>query len=228
MIREQKILLIRKIVATILLLLGIAFPYILSKLPPKRAKLLSDEGHSVTYYERSNNTTFEIEFHFDIEITSGSVDVTFFDKDGNSLGSQPYYFYGNSVYGKDVVASFSVDGNATSYRIDDYDVVKPVGNIGWVIAIVAVDALLFYLFTTTIVLSAKGYKYNGHDIVVYIGRIIRYIKVDGNIVAAYKTIFTSVPLRLTCTLDDGTLLIAKVNRFNRITLFVNGERYDGK
>lgn len=228
MIREQKVLLIRKIVAALFLLLGIAFPFILTKLPPKRAKLLSNEGSSVNYYERSDHTTFEITFHFDIKVRYGTIDVTFFDKDGNSLGMQSHNLYVNGADSKDVIVPFDVDGKAVSYQIDDYYVVKPIANIGWAIAIVAVDALLFYFFATAMVLSTKVYKYNGHEIVIYVGRINRYIKVDGDVVARYKTIFTSIPLKLSCTLDDGTLLTALVNKYNRITLFVNAEQYDGK
>ena len=88
-----------------------------------------------------------------------------------------------------------------------------------------VDILAFAFFIAALTFSCKTYYYKDNIIVVYAGFSHHYIKVNGKIVDEYVSSFAFTPIRLSHTLQDGSLINATVSLSNRITLKINDKLY---
>ena len=97
----------------------------------------------------------------------------------------------------------------------------------FVLAVCCIFADIFILIflISSFLYSCKVYEYNGNVIVVYAGYSHHYIKVNGEKTDEYISSIFFTPIRLSCTLEDGTHLAATVSLVNRISLKINDRLY---
>lgn len=97
----------------------------------------------------------------------------------------------------------------------------------FVLAVCCIFADIFILIflISSFLYSCKLYEYNGNVIVVYAGHSHHYIKVNGVKMDEYITSISFTPIRLSCTLEDGTNISATVSLTNRISLKINDRLY---
>lgn len=97
----------------------------------------------------------------------------------------------------------------------------------FVLAVCCIFADIFILIflISSFLYSCKVYEYNGNVIVVYAGYSHHYIKVNGEKTDEYISSIFFTPIRLSCTLEDGTHLAATVSLANRISLKINDRLY---
>lgn len=87
------------------------------------------------------------------------------------------------------------------------------------------DIFILTFLISACLYSCKLYEYNGNVIVVYAGHSHHYIKVNGVKMDEYITSISFTPIRLSCTLEDGTNISATVSLTNRISLKINDRLY---
>ena len=71
----------------------------------------------------------------------------------------------------------------------------------------------------------KTYQYYDLKISVYAGYFHHYIAVNGQKMDEHNTFQSYAPVYLSCTLEDGTLLDAKISTGNHIVLKINDRLY---
>ena len=95
----------------------------------------------------------------------------------------------------------------------------------WIMLVIIFDSVIIAFFIVSLLLSCKVYDYNGSEIIVYAGFYHRYIKADGVIMDEHNTLLTYTAISLSCSLDDGTYLEARITLTNRISLKINNRLY---
>ena len=224
MIREEKKLIVHKVIWSGLLLWGILIPILVFCLPQKIEEI-SHNGSLVSYYEYSNESVCEIEITFNKKIESGNITVAFYDANGQFLSEEDGYLLG---YGSTTASCtfYFVPGKVDKYLILDWEVniYRPFATT-WLIVFIYLDVFLFVFWVATLTLSCKIYDYNDTEIIVYAGWFHHYIKVDGTILDEHNALFWRVAIELSCVLDDGTDLKARITTGNRISLKVNNRLY---
>lgn len=218
---EKRKLLIRKLLWTVLLLIGIVVPIIIANLPAKDVEFIDDNVFINNYYEYTDTTTCEIEVTFSDTVESGHITVAFYNNN-RLLATEEGYLYG---YGATLSCTFySVNGKVDSYEIVDCTANVPniFDSVIYFYSILIADIVIFAFFIGALLLSCKIYYYYGLKILVYSGWYHHYIKVDGYKVDEHNTIISFSPIYLSAVLEDGTTLEATITMTNRISLKING------
>lgn len=95
-----------------------------------------------------------------------------------------------------------------------------------VMCCVFADVFILTFLIGSFFLSYKLYEYNGNVIIVYAGFSHHYIKVNGVKTDEYISSIYFTPIRLSCTLEDGTNIQATISLTNRISLKINDRLYE--
>ena len=77
------------------------------------------------------------------------------------------------------------------------------------------------MFIASLFLSYKQYNYNGATISVYAGWYHHALRINGEIFDEHNTLMSFTPIKLSTTLDNGTVLEATISLSNRIVLKIN-------
>lgn len=213
-------ILVHRVVCTVALFIGIIVPIIMYANATTGFEIESDRGTIKDYYEYIDSTNCEINVVFNKNVYMCSITVAFYDINGNYLGQETDWEYGN---GKNVTATFySVDGKVDSYNIINFEA---KGNTAYLPVFIYIDLFILTFWICSLLLSCKIYNYNGKKILVYAGWFHHYIEVDGRYMDEHNTLMSFTPIELSCTLDDGTLLQARISLTNRISLKINNQLY---
>lgn len=224
MIIEKKKLLIYRIVAIALLIVGIIVPIVVSKTEPSGVEIV-DSNCYVEYYDALDSSDCEFDVTFNKKLDGAQVQVNFYDEKENFLGQETIGLYG--IGEKTLTGSvYFTGGNAGSYEIISYVVDNSLTREIIVYVFVVIDIILAMIMLCALLLSCKIYEYKGVEIIVYAGWYHHYIKVDGKKYDEHNTISTFVPINLFCILDDGTQLDVVISTTNRIALKINNQLYN--
>ncbi len=221
---EKRKIIFRKVIWTILLLIGIIAPIIIANLPSEDVELIYDSGSIESYYESINSSTCNIEVTFNTEVESGYITVSFYNADNQLLSTEESYLWG---YGTTLSGDFySIPGKVDSYEIVNYTVtVANSEREAALTAFIFIDVFIFVFFIAAMTLSLKICIYNGYTILIYAGWYHHYIKVNEIILDEHNTLFQFSAIELSCVLSDGTDLKARITTANRISLKINNQLY---
>ncbi|MBO7218402.1 MAG: hypothetical protein J6V40_00290 [Clostridia bacterium] len=115
--KEKRFVLINRIIFLALLLLNVFLPIILSNCQTELE--LVDSNLYCDYNENTGHSNCEIELIFNKNISSGSVEVYFYDESDNLITSETAYFFEtNSVVVDEITY---INGNVASYDLDYFD-----------------------------------------------------------------------------------------------------------
>lgn len=222
--KEKRFVLINRIIFLVLLLLNILLPTILLNTQPELELL--DSNIYCEYDEISGYSNCEIELIFNKNISSGSVEVYFYDESDNLITSKTAYFFEtNSVVVDEITY---INGNVASYELDNLDFSEDSDFEFYCRLMFAFIPLTLVLFIISLLLSYKKYEYNGQTIEVYAGYNNHYIKVDNEKYDEHKTLATFSPIILSCTLESGEKIQATISLTNRVSLKINDKLYNNK
>lgn len=213
-------ILVHRIICTVALFIGIIVPIILNATATTGFEIVSDSGRVIDYDTYLRSSKCEVTVIFNKNVDTCGLTVAFYDINGNYLGQETDWEYGK---GKSVTATFYyIDGKVDSYRIISFDA---EGNKWFIYIFLGIDVIIFTFWICSWLLSCKVYNYNGKKILVYAGWFHHYIEVDGRYMDEHNTLMSFTPIELSCTLDDGTLLQARISLSNRISLKINNQLY---
>ena len=213
-------ILVHRIICTVALFIGIIVPIILNATATTGFEIVSDSGRVIDYDTYLRSSKCEVTVIFNKNVDTCGLTVAFYDQSGRKLDEKTDWEYGK---GKSVTATFYyIDGKVDSYRIISFDA---EGNKWFIYIFLGIDVIIFTFWICSWLLSCKVYNYNGKKILVYAGWFHHYIEVDGRYMDEHNTLMSFTPIELSCTLDDGTLLQARISLTNRISLKINNQLY---
>lgn len=224
MVSEKIKLLVRRLVWGLLAAATIIIPLVFVLFPDKEVEIESTVGNVKSYSGILDKTSYEIEITFNTKVSSCHILVSISDSKGKILSIEEGDLYGN---GKTLSKTFTVNGKAEAHNIVDFEAKAarmPVYIVSSVILIFVAPYVLC-IFIASLFLSCRVYDYYGIDIIVYTGWFHRYLKVNGEKTDEHNTLITFTPIRLSCTMYDGTDLKATITLTNRISLKVNNLLY---
>ena len=203
-------------------LLILVIPHIIKACQPK-LEIIRDDAYIVDYYESLNETACSVEVEFNRAVSSGYVEIAFYDEAGELLECDEYYLYSNSKILSD--AYIIVDGKVDSYEIVSHSIEPDTGVyfLAYYFLIIAIP-----MFIDSLLLSYKEYEYKGNTISVYAGFYHHTLRVNGELCDEYNTIITYTPIFLETIIkpknegEEEILIEATISFFtNRITLKVD-------
>lgn len=204
------------------LLLGIIAIVIMILLCTRKANVVAVDGY-IDYYSQSlDYTIFEVVLSCDCEVSGGYATIAFYDEARNLITTQHGYFMGTYT---DLYSTFHVDGQALFCQVVNYDINAHFDGYEALLIVSVAVFIVFVVFVEALTLSCKEYNYNGDQIIVYAGWFHHYIKFNGVKTDEQNTFTSFVPIFLSCTLIDGTLIEATITQFNRISLKINNLLY---
>lgn len=223
---------VRKIVCAAIFFILIIVSLVMMFAQPSKAKMVDDNGYIIDYNATYNKTETEVEVTLNKPVDSGSIKVSFYDENGDLLSTRSEDYESDSLEGpqRTVTFKFTVLGRVDMYHIEEYyfvneDSATQRGDDGTMLLLFTITIWLAFLIDT-LLCDLKCYEYKDKTICVYAGYYHKYIEVDGKKMDEYNTLGSLfVPVRLSCTLDDGTNLDATVSAFKRVTLKVNNQLY---
>ncbi len=223
---------VRKIVCAAIFFILIIVAFVMMFAQPSRAKMVDENGYIIDYNATYNKTEAEVEVTLNKPVDSGSITVSFYDENGDLLSTRSEDYESDSLEGpqRTVTFKFIVLGRVDMYHIEEYyfvneDSATQRGDDGTMLFLFTITIGLAFL-TDTLLCNLKCYLYEGKTICVYAGYYHKYVEVDGKKMDEYNTLGSLfAPVRLSCTLDDGTNLDATVSAFKRVTLKVNNQLY---
>lgn len=166
------------------------------------------------YFDES---TVSIELEFNYEIYSGYVTIAYYDQFENLLEIKETYCYSSGKYAESLLTAY-INGAVNSFEIIDYDF-DPVNYFTFMYLFLILAILLFI---GSLFLSYKEYFYNGIKISVYAGFFHHTLRING-IKQDEHSAFFFIIILLSTSLDEETLVEAKITSFNRIVVKVNGK-----
>ena len=201
-------------------------------------EIVDDACYIEEYYEYLQETTCSLEITFNQNVYEGSVTVVFYDEYGVELETLSIpltnadYF---PSYGTEMVNTyFSVEGKVDSYEIIDYSDLQSAEEESYNESryeIVLFAALLMIIrcpyalpiLITALFFNCKRYLVNGHEIIVYTGRLQHYIKVDGKKYDQKNALISLSPITLNAVLDTQERIEVYIPSFTkRMTVRVDG------
>lgn len=215
--KEKRFINFNRIIFLAILLLNIFLPIILSN---RQTELeLVDSNLYCDYDENTGYSNCVLELIFNKNISSGSVEVYFYDESDNLITSETAYFFEtNSV----VVDEISyINGNIVSYELDYLDFNAELEFLDFVYLFYYFIPVTILLFIQSLLLCYRKYEYNGQTIEIYAGYYNHYIKVNSEKYDEHKTLATFSPIVLSCTLDSGEKIQATISLTNRVSLKLN-------
>ena len=215
---EQKKLIIYRVSWFIILILAILIPLIINVAQPK-LDMVDDHGYIDYYYTSLDETSVRMDIEFNRDVNSGYVIIRFYDNLNRFLEEKKVYFNG---YRDTTLQSFvNVKGEVDSYEIVSYEFDTP-SVVNWNFSLfLPLYAILITFFILSLMLCYKEYYYNGNKISVYAGWYHHTLKVNGVKCDEHNTITSYVPIKLSTTLDDGTIIDVTISLSNRITIKAN-------
>jgi len=168
------------------------------------------------YSDYFDESTVSIELEFNYEIDSGYVTIAYYDQFENLLEIEETYCYSSGEYAESYV--LRINGAVDSFEIIDYDF-DPVNYFTFMYLFLI---LAIPLFIDSLFLSYKEYFYNGIKISVYAGFFHHTLRING-IKQDEHSAFFFIKIFLSTSLDEKTLVEAKITSFNRIVVKVNGK-----
>ena len=213
-------ILVHRIICTVALFIGIIVPIILNATATTGFEIVSDSGRVIDYDTYLRSSKCEVTVIFNKNVDTCGLTVAFYDQSGRKLDEKTDWEYGK---GKSVTATFYyIDGKVDSYRIISFDA---EGNKWFIYVFLGLDVIILTFWICSWLLSCKVYNYKGKKILVYAGWFHHYIEVNGRYMDEHNTLMSFTPIELSCTLDDGTLLQARISLSNRISLKINNQLY---
>lgn len=222
--REKRFILINRIIFLTLLLLNIFLPIILSNCQTELELL--DSNLYCEYDENTGYSNCEIELIFNKNISSGSVEVYFYDGSDNLIDSETAYFFETGSVVVDEITY--INGEVVSYELDYLDFNAELEFLDFAYLFYFLVPITLTLFIASLFLSYKKYEHNGQVIEVYAGYNNHYIKVNNEKYDEHKTLATFSPIVLSCTLDSGEKVQATISLTNRVSLKINDKLYTNK
>ena len=226
--KGKRKVLFRRLIAFILLALAVLF---LVRAKNKFANTpieILDSSMETSTYEYLESSSCTLYVTLDKKIESGDVSVAFYDEKGKLLTTEEHYLSDdyNSAANTYRAYFYSIDGIVDSYEILSLETTLDGAEITILLYGIAIFFLALYFLDTLLGLSCKVYEYNGNEIVVYSGWYHHYLKVNDEKVDESNTLSSFVPIFLTTTLEDGTLIEANFSSLNhRISLKINTKLY---
>lgn len=222
--KEKRFVLINRIIFLALLLLNVFLPIILSNCQTELE--LVDSNLYCDYNENTGYSNCEIELIFNKNISSGSVEVYFYDESDNLITSETAYFFEtNSVVVDEITY---INGNVASYELDYLDFNAELEFLDFVYLFYYFIPVTILLFIQSLLLCYRKYEHNGQTIEIYAGYYNHYIKVNSEKYDEHKTLATFSPIVLSCTLESGDKIQATISLTNRISLKINDKLYTNK
>lgn len=223
---------IRKIACAAIFFILIIVALVMMFAQPSKAKMVDDNGYIIDYNATYNKTETEVEVTLNKPVDSGSIKVSFYDENDNLLSTVSKDYESDILEDPQriVTFKFTVLGRVNKYHIEEYyfvneDSAIQRGDDGTMLLLFTITIGLVFLIDT-LLCDLKCYEYKDKTICVYAGYYHKYIEVDGKKMDEYNTLGSLfAPVRLSCTLDDGTNLDATVSAFKRVTLKVNNQLY---
>lgn len=200
-----------------IILLIIIVPIIITSSQPE-LEIVDDNGYIDYYYEYIDETSVDIYITFNRNVNSGYATIKYYDASNRFLETIRSYFY---AYNEKTAESsyISVNGKVDTYEIVSYEF-EPANSsrLLYILLLFAIP-----MFIGAALLSYKEYDYNGKKISVYAGWFHHTLRVNGAICDEHNTLMSRTPIKLSTTLDDGTVLDATVSLTNRISLKANNK-----
>ena len=215
--KEKKFININRIIFLAILLLNVFLPIILSNC--QTALELVDSNLYCDYDENTGYSYCELELIFNKNISSGSVEVYFYDEFDNLITSKTAYFFENNSVVVDEITY--INGEVASYELDYLDFNAELEFLDFVYLFYYFIPVTILLFTKSLLLCYKKYEYNENVIEVYSGYYNHYIKINNEKYDEYKTSFSYSPIILSCTLDTGEKMQATISLTNQVSLKIN-------
>ena len=209
---------------------------IFQKEPPP-VEIVSLEVRDLYTYENLDYSNAQLAITFNQEVVNGCVmQIAVYDSRDNVLTESEFACF--APYGSDTTTLFTpvyiYNGTIDHFEVVDFSKVQPLVHepataVAWKIllyvgiwalarALVAVPCLLLCYC-----LSCKTYAYNGHEILVFAGRLQHYIKVDGEKMDQKTALLSLSPFALQAKTADGDLIEVSVAALTkRIDLKANG------
>lgn len=214
---EKKFININRIIFLAILLLNVFLPIILSNC--QTALELVDSNLYCDYDENTGYSNCELELIFNKNISSGSVEVYFYDESDNLITSETAYFFEtNSVVVDEITY---INGNVASYELNYLDFNAESEFLDFAYLFYCFIPVTILLFIQSLLLCYRKYEYNGQTIEIYAGYYNHYIKVNNEKYDEHKTLATFSPIMLSCTLDSGEKIQATISLTNRVSLKIN-------
>lgn len=215
--KEKRFISINRIIFLAILLLNIFLPIILTSF---KAELeLLDSNLYCDYDENTGYSNCELELIFNKNISSGSVEVYFYDESDNLITSETAYFLEtNSVVVDEITY---INGNVASYELNYLDFNAELEFLDFVYLFYFFIPVTILLFIQSLLLCYRKYEHNGQTIEIYAGYYNHYIKVNNEKYDEHKTLETFSPIMLSCTIDSGEKIQATISLTNRVSLKIN-------
>lgn len=215
--KEKRFININRIIFLAILLLNVFLPIILSNC--QTTLELVDSNLYCDYDENTGYSNCELELIFNKNISSGSVEVYFYDESDNLITSETAYFFEtNSVVVDEITY---INGNVASYELNYLDFNAELEFLDFVYLFYYFIPVTILLFIQSLLLCYRRYEYNEQVIEVYAGYYNHYIKVNNEKYDEHKTLATFSPIILSCSLGSGEKIQATISLTNRISLKIN-------
>ena len=222
--KEKQFILINRIIFLSLLLLNIFLPIILTSFQTELE--LVDSNLYCDYDKNTGYSNCEIELIFNKNISSGSVEVYFYDESDNLITSETAYFFEtNSVVVDEITY---INGNVSSYELDYLNFNAELEFLDFVYLFYYFIPVTILLFVQSLLLCYREYEHNGQTIEIYAGYYNHYIKVNSEKYDEHKTLVTFSPIVLSCTLESGDKIQSTISLTNRVSLKINDKLYTNK
>ena len=224
MIREKKIVLIRRLIGLVLILFGLIFTLVDAVYTPKL-----DNCEVYTEYNQSTNTThYQIEAVFSTNVENAKITINFYDANEKFIGkttrtANPWYETDKVTFDDDsFYDTFSISGEIVSFEIVDYDATADLRIIGTEPITFTLLTAIFVILLPILTCKCKTYYYDGKKIVVYVGYFNHYLMIDGEKADERKTLESWVPIYLTSESDEMSVEIT-ISTCNFVTTKINGK-----
>ncbi len=226
--KEKRKVLFRRLIAFILLALAILFLVRAKNKSANTTIEILDSSMETSADEYFGSSSCTLYVTLDKKVESGDVSVAFYDEKGKLLTTEEHYLSDDYHGAANTYHAYfySIDGIVDSYEILSLEATLDGAGLELMLYGIVIFFLAIYFLDTLFGLSCKVYEYNGNEIVVYSGWYHHYLKVNGEKADESNTLSSFVPIYLTTTLEDGTLIEANFSSFNHsISLKINTKLY---
>lgn len=213
---EKKRIIFYRIIFLTIILVSFFLPGILTP-DESDLELLDSNVIIEDYLNYLDESTVSIELEFNYEIYPGYVTIAYYDQLENLLEIEETYCNSSGKYAESLFTTY-IDGAVDYFEIIDYDF-DPVNYFTFMYLFLI---LAIPLFIGSLFLSYKEYFYNGIKISVYAGFFHHTLRING-IKQDEHSAFFFIVILLSTSLDEETLVEAKITSFNRIVIKVNGK-----
>lgn len=210
MTKKKKIKILKIVMIAVWLILLFA-PMITSQM--EEIKLTS---YDMTF--NANTGKYDCELVCDKNIVSGTAKISFYDGSNSHLKTVEKTFEENE--GKKVIIVFEdseIPDDVANFKVEELkvttDTQETIQAVCWLIAIVLAVALVFVLR-----LVVLEYNLDGKQVEVYAGVRRKTMRINGELVAETKKMFTLKPIVLSAKMGEKDV-IAEIKANNKIVLY---------